>query len=43
MILAAKAADAESDVSALEAEIDALVYRLYSLSDEEIATVEATR
>ena len=42
-ILAAKAADAGADVSGLEAEIDALVYRLYGLSDEEIATVEATR
>ena len=39
-ILAAKAAVAGADVSALEAEIDALVYDLYGLTAEEIAVVE---
>ena len=40
-ILAAKAADAGADVSALEAQIDALVYELYDLLEHEIALVEA--
>jgi hypothetical protein len=39
-ILAAKKADPASDTSALEAEIDHLVYKLYGLTDEEIAVVE---
>jgi hypothetical protein len=39
-ILAAKKADPSADTSALEAEIDALVYRLYGLTAEEIALVE---
>jgi adenine-specific DNA-methyltransferase len=39
-ILAAKQRDAEADVSALEQEIDALVYALYDLKKEEIALVE---
>ena len=40
-ILAARAADVAADVTALEAQIDALVYALYGLSDDEIALVEA--
>ena len=39
-ILAAKEKDSNADTSALESEIDALVYRLYGLTDEEIAVVE---
>ena len=39
-ILAAKQRDAEADVSALEREIDELVYALYGLTPEEIKTVE---
>ena len=38
-ILAAKKADPAADTSALEAEIDQLVYKLYGLTDEEIAVV----
>jgi hypothetical protein len=40
-ILAAKQRDAEADVSALEREIDELVYALYGLTKEERALVEA--
>lgn len=39
-ILAAKKADTTSDTSELEHEIDELVYKLYGLTDEEIAVVE---
>lgn len=39
-ILAAKKADPKADVTALEAEIDRLVYALYGLTDNEIAIVE---
>ncbi len=39
-ILAAKKADPVADTSGLEAEIDQLVYKLYGLTDEEIAVVE---
>ena len=39
-ILAAKQRDAEADVSALEREIDELVYALYGLAPEEIKIVE---
>jgi len=39
-ILAAKQRDAEADVSALEREIDQLVYALYGLAREEIKIVE---
>ncbi len=39
-ILAAKQAAPDADVSALEAEIDAHVYRLYGLTAEEIRVVE---
>lgn len=38
--LAAKAKDARADVAALEREIDAIVYRLYSLSADEITVAE---
>ena len=37
-VLATKAAG--GDTSSLESRIDALVYRLYGLTDEEIAVVE---
>ncbi|HYV29035.1 MAG TPA: TaqI-like C-terminal specificity domain-containing protein [Candidatus Eisenbacteria bacterium] len=40
-ILAAKARDAGADVSALEREIDQLVYALYGLTPEEIKIVES--
>ena len=39
-ILAAKAADAAADTSALDREIDQIVYNLYGLTPEEIAIVE---
>jgi 23S rRNA G2445 N2-methylase RlmL len=39
-ILVAKSADPAADVSALEAEIDREVYRLYGLTEEEIKIVE---
>lgn len=39
-IVAAKKADPNADTSALEAEIDQLVYKLYDLTPEEIAIVE---
>jgi hypothetical protein len=43
-ILSAKQQDPAADVSALEAEIDAHVYRLYGLTDDEIRRIEdATR
>ena len=38
--MAAKAKDDEADTSDLEAKIDALVYKLYGLTEEEIAVVE---
>ena len=41
-ILAAKAKDAAADVSALEQEIDELVYALYALTPEEIQIVKGT-
>ena len=41
-ILTAKKADPNADTSALEAEIDKLVYRLYDLTPEEIAVVESS-
>ena len=41
-ILAAKAKDADADVSALEQEIDELVYALYALTPEEIQIVKGT-
>lgn len=39
-ILALKKADPEADTSALEAEIDQMVYKLYGLTEEEINLVE---
>jgi hypothetical protein len=39
-ILAAKKRNPEADTSALEREIDQLVYRLYGLTEEEIDVVE---
>ena len=39
-ILAAKRADPNADTADLETEIDQLVYKLYGLTDEEIAAVE---
>lgn len=39
-ILGAKKADNTADTSAMEAEIDRLVYQLYGLTEEEIAIVE---
>ncbi len=37
------AANVHTDTSAFESQIDALVYRLYSLSSEEIAVVEGCK
>ena len=37
------AENAHTDTSAFESQIDALVYRLYSLSSEEIAVVEGCK
>lgn len=42
-ILAAKQRDAETDTSAMEREIDELVYALYGLTQEEISIIEAAR
>ena len=42
-ILAAKQRDADADVSALEREIDRLVYALYDLMPAEIEVVESTQ
>ena len=42
-ILAAKDADPEADVTALENEIDRLVYALYGLVDEEVGAVEGVQ
>jgi type II restriction/modification system DNA methylase subunit YeeA len=39
-ILAAKKKDPNADTSALEKQIDELVYKLYGLTPEEIAIVE---
>jgi len=39
-ILAAKAVDPATDTTALEQEIDRMVYKLYGLTDEEIKIVE---
>ena len=40
-LLAAKQRDAEADTSALERELDELVYALYGLSPEEKALVQS--
>ena len=39
-ILSAKQADPSANTGALELRIDRLVYKLYGLTDEEIAVVE---
>jgi adenine-specific DNA-methyltransferase len=39
-ILAAKKSDSNADISALEKQIDELVYKLYNLNEEEIAIIE---
>ena len=39
-VLSAKASNPSADTSALESEIDRLVYQLYGLTDEEIAIIE---
>jgi hypothetical protein len=39
-ILSAKRRDVEADTTALEREIDRLVYELYGLTQEEIAIVQ---
>ena len=39
-ILAAKKTNHAADTTALEKEIDQLVYKLYELTDEEIAIIE---
>lgn len=41
-ILSAKKANPQADTSAIEAEIDHLVYDLYGLTEEEIAIIEGT-
>jgi len=38
--MAAKCADPQADTSALEGEIDQLVYQLYGLSEDEVRIVE---
>ena len=42
-ILSTKASDPSADTSALESQIDFLVYRLYGLTSAEIATVEGEK
>jgi adenine-specific DNA-methyltransferase len=39
-ILSAKAQNSKADTSQLEKKIDELVYKLYELTDEEIAIIE---
>jgi hypothetical protein len=39
-VLAAKRADSQADVTTLEQEIDAHVYRLYGLTKDEVKLVE---
>jgi hypothetical protein len=39
-ILSAKAADPQADTTGLEREIDTIVYRLYSLTYEEVKVIE---
>lgn len=41
-ILTLKKSNPQADTSALEREIDAMVYALYGLTDEEIAIVEGS-
>jgi len=42
-ILAAKQKDSNADTSALERQIDEMVYELYGLTPEEIAIVEGKK
>ena len=42
MILTAKKANPQADTTALETEIDQMVYELYGLTEEEIAIVEGS-
>jgi hypothetical protein len=42
MILIAKKANPQADTTALETEIDQMVYELYGLTEEEIAIVEGS-
>ncbi len=42
-ILAAKKQNPQSDTTALECQIDQLVYQLYELTEEEIRIVENTQ
>ena len=42
-ILSAKKSNPQADTTALEAEIDSLVYDLYGLTEDEIAIVEGTK
>jgi Fe2+ transport system protein B len=42
-ILSLKKSDPQADTSALEAEIDCLVYELYGLTEEEIKIVEGKK
>ncbi len=42
-ILSAKKKDPNADTSALEKQIDEMVYELYSLTDEEIKVVEGEK
>jgi hypothetical protein len=39
-ILAAKAVDPQADTTGLEREVDNLIYRLYSLTYEEVKVIE---
>ena len=41
-ILSLKSQDSKADTLALEQEIDAMVYELFGLSEEEIAIVESS-
>ena len=40
MILDLKKTDTEANTSKLEADVDQLVYKIYSLTDEEIEIIE---
>lgn len=41
-ILSAKKANPQADTSALEAEIDRLVYKLYDLTEDEVKIIESS-
>jgi adenine-specific DNA-methyltransferase len=42
-ILSAKAANSKADTSQFEKQIDEMVYKLYELTDDEIAIIEGSR